>query len=181
MSECSVNLNGQIQILPAKVDVRAQSDLWSSLSGDVSVTTVTHVDLTIIIKILDSILVVSSLVKHKTCAVRHIEYAKRLSYYLIEYIVVSSVHTGSDERPYRNDVSSAHMHSLIFSAEGKKPVPLPSHVHADVELHIAFLDRRDLDTGLDTGVGHRAYVCQELVVLERRHRHIILIEHICGQ
>ena len=83
MSERAVDLHGQIQVLPAEVDVRSHGDLRSSLSGDISVTTVTHVDLTIIIKILDSILVVTSLIKHKTCAVRHIEYAKRLSYDLI--------------------------------------------------------------------------------------------------
>ena len=88
--------------------------------------------------------------------------------------------TGTRQGTHRSNIGCRHLHSVIFTTQREEFVLLPGEIHIDIQFHILLLDRGEGNTNLQTLVAHRTQVCQQLVIGERRNRHIIGIEHVGG-
>ena len=113
-------------------------------------------------------------------AMRQIEYAQRLTYYLIDYIVVAAMLTGTRQGTHRSNIGCRHLHSVIFTTQREEFVLLPGEIHIDIQFHVLLLDRSEGNADLQTLVAHRTQVCQQFIIGKRRNRHIIGIEHVGG-
>ena len=93
-------------------------------------------------------------------------------------IVVASVLTGSVYGAYSSDLGSRHVHTIVVARKRQQLVLLQREVHTYVQVNILSLNRSYRETYFKTLIGHRTDVCQQLVVSERRHWHVVRIEHV---
>ncbi len=180
MPEGSVHLQGEIPVLVTKADIRTERYLWRSLSCDISISAIAEIDRSILVEVFDVVFVMPVAILNDALAMRQIEDSQRLSHYLIDDIVVTTMLTSTRKTSHRRHISRRHLHTLVLATQRKEFVLLPSQVHVDIQFHILLFDRRERDADFKTLVAHRTDVCQQLVEGERRNRHIVGIKHIGG-
>ena len=95
VSEGSVHLQRDVEVLVAETDVGAERPFRCSLSGDVSVTAVLDVDASVVVEILNVIHIGSVLVLYQPFTVWQVEHADGLSDNLVDDIVLATVESGA--------------------------------------------------------------------------------------
>ena len=178
MSEGTVHLHREVEILVSQRYVRAQQHLRHGLSGYVTVASVLEVHRSVAIQVGYLIHLAALLIGGDAGAVRQVEHTKGLTHNLVDDVVVAPVEACSVERSERCDVRSTHIGAFVVTRERDEAVLLERHIDVDVEFQVALEYRRDAETDFKTLVAHLSEVGHPLVVGERRHGHFVLIEHI---
>lgn len=91
VAESTIHLQGYVEVLISEADVRTKSYLGRGLSGNVSVAAIAQVHFAVVVNILYVVRVAAVLVFDESLAVWKVKHAKRLSYNLIDNIVVAAV------------------------------------------------------------------------------------------
>ena len=180
MTERPVHLEREIPILVTETDIRAKRHLRSCLSCDISITAITQIDRSVLVKVCNIIAIMPIPILDDALAMGQIEDTERLTNNLIDHIVVAPMLTSTRQSPHCRHLRRRHLHTIILTAQRQKFVLLPSQVHIDIQLHVFLLDRRERHTDLQTLVAHRTDICKQLVIRKRWNRHIVGIKHISG-
>ena len=178
MSEGTIHLQGEIPVAISETDIRTQCDLRCSLTSYIPVATITQVHRSIPVQIFNIIAIMSVSILYQSLAMRQIEDSQRLTYNLINHIVVTSMLPSSRQASHSRHIGCRHLHAFILATERQEFVLLPRQVHIDIKFHILLLHRSNRETDFKSLVAHRAYIRQQFVVGEWRNRHIIGIKHI---
>ena len=109
---------------------------------------------------------------------RQIEYTQRLSYHLIDNVVVAAVEARTVQVHQVHFAGCFKPIILVIAAQREQFVVLISDIGIDVELHVPRGKRGGSQRKFDTAVAHRAQIVKQLVVAERRNAHIIQIQHV---
>ena len=136
MSESTVHLQGNVEVLIPEADVGAQRHLRCGLSCNVTVAMITEIDYAVIIQVSNVIFVVSVPVVNDSLAVRKIEHTQRLADNLVQYIAVSAMKTGTVHTTDSRNVRCRHLSPVTSAVQREQSVLLPCHVDIDVELHV---------------------------------------------
>ena len=107
-----------------------------------------------------------------------VEYTEGLPHYLINNVVIAAVETGTVQVDHVHLAWGFQPVVIIVSAQRQQFIVLVRDVGVDVQFHILGGERREAQSQLYAAVAHRAQVVQQLIVTERRHTHVIQVEHV---
>ncbi len=178
VSEGTVHLNRNVEVIVTEADVRTQGPFRGGLSCDVAVAAILDVDASVAVEVLDFVAGGPVVLCDKTQAVRQIEHTQRLTDNLIDDVVVAAMETSAIQTCDARHVGRREISAVVIAAQRNELVLLVRHVEVDVELHVALMNGRVADAHLEALVAHSPQVGKHLVEGVGWHRHIVEVKHI---